>query len=141
MSTCPDCGRHRPSDEEWDDSCYNAVPAYEFGWCLVEHDTHYSTCLNECRGLTIALLRKKLAASEAKLERLEPKAQAYDNIAIGLRRTEDEIRRVVYSVCTMGEKLAASERELAEAVRLLHLLDNQDARHPDVAAFLDKVGG
>jgi hypothetical protein len=27
--------------------------------------------------------------------------------------------------------------ERDEAVRLLHMLDNQDARHPDVAAFLD----
>lgn len=33
----------------------------------------------------------------AQLERVAPKANAYDQIAIGLRRTEDEIRRVVYA--------------------------------------------
>jgi len=29
------------------------------------------------------------------------------------------------------------EQKLAEAVRLLHMLDRPEARHPDVAAFLD----
>lgn len=37
----------------------------------------------------------------------------------------------------LAKRAARLQAERDEAVRLLHMLDNQDARHPDVAAFLD----
>ena len=37
--------------------------------------------------------------------------------------------------------VATLEADLSRAVTLLHMTDNQDARHPDVAAFLDEYEG
>jgi hypothetical protein len=37
--------------------------------------------------------------------------------------------------------VSALEADLSRAIELLHMLDNQDARHPDVAAFLDEYEG
>jgi hypothetical protein len=76
---CPDCGRHRPSDEEWEDSV-SGTPVYERGWCLVEHDDHYSSATNGCRGITIALLRAKLAATEAKLVEAERERETLETL-------------------------------------------------------------
>lgn len=75
MTTCLDCGRHRPNDEEWDDSGYGGAPVYERGWCLVEHDDHYSSATNECRGLTIERLRAQLkSATELEIRAHESRA-------------------------------------------------------------------
>jgi hypothetical protein len=48
--------------------------------------------------------------------------------------TEDDVPAAATGA---RERLGRAEGELAEAVRLLHLLDNSESRHPDVAQFLD----
>ncbi len=112
MSTCPDCGKPKTQEPgvRWEPDTY----------CRAEFP---EGSLAGCFRDTIALLRQKLAASDTN-------AQGFAKLAF------EEGQKSF----ALEQKLAASERELAEATRLLHLLDNQDARHPDVAAFLDKGG-
>jgi hypothetical protein len=45
------------------------------------------------------------------------------------------------SAISAEEMLRAARQQLSRAVSLLHMLDRAEARHPDVAAFLDSMDG
>lgn len=65
------------------------------------------------------------------------RARAREGAEEAARRLRDHCDWVEERVVELEHERDRIRGRLKEALRLLHLLDNQEARHPDVAAFLD----
>jgi hypothetical protein len=64
-----------------------------------------------------------------------------DDVGGGIERLREHLcsaQRKASEVPGMSATLDKARSDLARAIQLLHMLDDQDARHPDVAAFLDE---
>lgn len=78
-------------------------------------------------------LGRHQAALSSVLKRSSVYEPSWEFAQSELRRVRDQASHVPGLTATLAE--ACHDRDTA--VRLLHMLDNQEARHPDVAAFLD----
>lgn len=110
--------------------------AERIGLCAMQGDLHDALAhLVHCIESGSPVTDDAICNAKSLLVRTAKDMPSWDNA----RAEVSKLLATASEVPGLSATLEATRWERDRAIALLHMMDNQDARHPDVAEFLDRV--